>query len=231
MPFDRLSLGGSLASWDSDFPTAKAGYGVTASTYENYGLDASFALNEGVSIFGTYLNETFDLDQQSRYGAPPTILPDVDSWRTETRDETETYQVGINARVSKKLDFQFDYTLSDGVSQVACIAAPGGNASGNCAFPTSPTPVVQPGWPDVKSKLTWFKARGSYAITPRFGVGLEFWNYQFDGEDWATDPLDVYVGDVLNPANQLGLNNSVFVNGKVPDYDADIYRVYVDYTF
>ncbi len=230
MPSDRLSFGASLTSSESEYPTAAQGYGVTASSYDTWGLDLSFAMTDNVSLFGVYVNEAFDWDQQSRY-ARGTPNPALDSWRTETRDETDTYQVGFNARVTKKLDFQLDYTLSDGVSQVACFAAPGGNAAGDCAFPTTPTPVVQPNYPDVTSKLSWFKARGSYAFTPHFGLGLEFWKYEYEGEDWATDVMDVYMGDVLNPANQLGLNNTVFLGAQVPDYDADIYRVYVDYTF
>ncbi len=230
---EKAHVGISGARADNTFPGSR--FGATRMDYKNWGADLSYEFNENATLFLAVLNERFEADQRSRY-SNPTSPTDADNplndWRSETRDDTLTYQVGLEVRASERFELSLDLMRSEGFSNQACIPVPGGSLSGECAFPTAgPNVVIYPGWPEVESVFHWFKARGRYAFSRRLALGLEFWDFRWSEEDWALDPMDVYVGDTLNPANQYGLTKSTFLGARVPGYNADIYRVYLDYTF
>lgn len=230
VPVESLDFGFSFARGKNDFPDSV--FGVTADGFRNYGLDATYSLGEKVTLFGNYLKEKFEWDQASAYstGTPPA----ADFWRTETRDETRTWQIGFHAAPTTRLDLTVDYTQSNGASRQTCIFVEGGSASGNCTFPTSSTnpsfPVtIYSGWPDVSTRFYWFKAAGRLDVGKGFLLGFEYWKYKFEEEDWALDPMRVFMGDFA-PVT-AGVRFSTFLGARIPDYDADIYRAYLSYTF
>lgn len=229
-PLESLDFGISFARGENDFPETV--FGTTADSFRDFGLDASYAIGERWHFFGSYLKEKFEWDQASNYstGTPAA----ADFWRTETRDENKTWQLGFTVAATRKLALEVDFTQTTGISRQACIFAAGGSASGNCTFPTSSTnpafPVtVYDGWPDVRSKLNWFKAGGRLDVGRGFLAGLEFWKYKYTAQDWALDEMGVFMGG-FDPVT-AGVRFSTFLGARIPDYDAEIYRAYLSYTF
>lgn len=232
-PIERLEFGLTAGENDNKFPHSD--FGVVKDKYRNYGADFNWEISEPLALYGSYMQERFDWNQNSLYRSPPADLSNpLNYWRTETRDKNDTYQIGLSYQATHALAFSIDYSFSKGISDQACLFAAGGNVSGNCTFPTSSTnpsfPVtVYSGWPTVSTKWTWLKTRGTWEVRKNLTVGLEYWNAKFDGQDWALDVMDVFMGN-FDPVT-AGVRFSSFLGAKIPDYDANVFRLYLDYSF
>lgn len=229
-PFEHFEFAVFGASGDNKFPSSQVG--LRKEKYENVGFDVGYEFAEGVSLFANWVEEKFKWDHTSSFGTNFTPAGDADLWSSRTRDSIKTWQFGVNVEPSGRVAFGVDYTKTNGTSDQACIFVPGGALQADCRFPTTSSGVQYPGWPTVTSDLSWLRAHGKVDLSDRLALGVEVAKYQYDGEDWALDFVDVYMnGAVENPTNSVGLRNSVFLDLKLPDFDADVYTVYLDAKF
>ena len=234
-PLDGLSIGLTAAQDKSDYEDSV--FGLTYRKTHSYGLDVSYAFGETFSVYGGYVKDKMDWDQASRYRAvsPPAQVDNpLNNWFAQTRDDNKTWSLGADWKAIKdKLSFSADYTKSDGSSAQQCIPVYGTVPAnelyqGNCIFPAPPagtfgTPQT---WPEVDAKFTWLKVKGYYTFSKALSAGLEFWKYKFEGVDWASDMTQIYMGGYDPSAAKF-----VFMGVKNPDYDAKIFRAYLDYRF
>lgn len=232
-----LSLNGSQAKHDYE-----GGFlGLREAKYTAFGAQASYVLGERVSLYANYQNEDFESDTAHRFRTPVGEIETddpLDNWFTDTNDQYDTWGIGVKAdAIPDRLTLGADLTRSKGRSDQACIPVPGGSLSGDCRFPTNATGVQYLGWPRVETTFTWLKTRAQYSLRENLAIGAEYWKYKFEGDDWQWDIMQnfMYFADpstLRDPANGFTApGTSMFLGTRMPDYDADVFRVYLDYHF
>ncbi len=116
-------------------------------------------------------------------------------------------------------------------------------------FPTNTTTVNFPqmqylNLPQVFNATTTWKTWLSYHVDRNVTVSVMYWLQKFDQADWAYDMVGNYMltgsalyastpGAVANIYPQLdpAANRALFLNAVVPNYNANIFRVSVNYRF
>jgi MtrB/PioB family decaheme-associated outer membrane protein len=255
----------SLVSVTTVRPTPMYGpyyvYGVLKDLGWNWGGDFDFMVNEDMSLFGEYTRERNVNRQVSRQRskntasqvgcpAPPTSdanakadCDPINDWTTLTRDVVDTYTVGTDLSVHKKLNVSLYYSLaaakgnmfSDGVN---CQIGNGPNDSCRTSFPnwrldTATNRAVTFSFPENVSRLhevnAIVKFKASESISPKF----EYRYQRFDYKDFQTSVMNPYsyVGSAIDPLGTTGLQRMIFLGADTPGYRAHVFTASLVYSF
>jgi MtrB/PioB family decaheme-associated outer membrane protein len=253
-PLDAFALTFSTQGVKSDFPATTVG--LAKSTVNNFGVDATYALTDRFSVNAGYIYEKLAMDTNFWYSANGTVTNPVatntsDQYWNSINDKVDTFTAGFRWSLSPgKVDLGSDFSSSKGRSDSGFRIVPGGaQAGGDMLFPTNTTTVnftqmQYLNYPQVFNKSTMWKTWLSYHVDKNVTLSVMYWMQKFDQADWAYDGIGVYMltgsalyastpGAVANLYPQLdpSANRALFLNATVPNYNASIFRVSVNYRF
>jgi hypothetical protein len=237
-PTDKLAVTLNYARTTNEF--AESVTGLLDQSFDMFGVDATYAVNEKVSFFAGYVYEDFFFKMSAAYiprGQQPPFDP-ANQWDNDTDDKIDTFRAGLDwVLVPEKwtLNATFDYTKPRSESQYDFAlpgTAIGGLNEANGIFPANVPPI--PGFPvttfdsfpTVIKKFTMAKIRLAYNITKNFTASAMYWKQKYDNDDWQTEITQPYMGRV-----DPGANRWFFLGANIPSYDANIFRASVTYTF
>ncbi len=252
-PVDAAALTFSVQGVTSDFP--ETSIGLRKSTASNVGVDLVYALTDKFSVNAGYIYETFKLNTNFWYGANGTITNPVatntvDQYWNTINDKVDTLRAGFRwTLVPGRADIGSDYDYSKGRSDSGFTVNPGGQAGGDLLFPSNTTTVnfaqfQYLNYPQVFNATTTWKTWLNYHVDKNVTVSVMYWKQKFDQADWAYDALAPYMqtgatlyasapGAVATVYPQLdpSANRALFLGAVVPNYNANIFRVSVNYRF
>ena len=213
-----------------------------------FGVDATYAASDKLSVFAGYVYEKYFFEMSAAYiprGAEPPFDP-ANQWNNDTTDKVDTFRAGLDwVLVPDKwtLNATLDYTKprSDSIYNFALPGTPiGGLNEANGIFPANvppipgTTPFAYDRFPAVIKKFTMAKIRLAYNITKTFTASVMYWKQKYDNEDWQTGSVMKPQADFLQPymgRTDPGANRWFFLGATIPSYDANIFRASVTYTF
>ena len=237
-PIEKLALTLNGQTQSNDFPNSTTG--LLNQTFDTFGVDATYSVNEKFNLTAGYVYEKFYFDMAAAY-IPRGLNPPYDPanlWGNKTTDKVDTFRAGLAWTLLPEklfLDATVDYTRprSDSLYDFTLPGTPiGGLNEANGIFPANVPPV--PGFtrftfnsfPQVVKKFTMAKIRLSYNIDKNFSAALMYWKQKYDNTDWQTDLMQPYMGHV-----DPGANRWFFLGASVPSYNADIFRLSFTYRF
>jgi hypothetical protein len=245
-PKDRLAITLNGAKTTNEF--AESVTGLLDQSFDTFGIDATYAVNEKLSFFAGYVYEKYFFKMSAAYiprGTNPPFDP-ANQWNNDTEDKIDTFRAGLDwVLVPDKwtLNATLDYTKPRSASsyQFALPGTPiGGLNEANGIFPANvpplpgTTPFAYDSFPTVIKKFTMAKIRLAYNITKNFTASVMYWKQKYDNEDWQTGSIMKPQADFLQPymgRTDPGANRWFFLGATIPSYDADILRASVTYTF
>ena len=252
-PIDQAALSFSVQGNNADFPDVSIG--MKKSKINNVGVDLVYALTDKFSVNAGYVYETFHMDTNLWYGANGTITNPVatnvvDQYFNKIDEKVDTFTAGFrwNA-VPSKVDIGSDFDYAKGRSDSGFTVNPGGQAGGDMLFPTNTTTVnfaqgQYLNYPQVFNSTTVWKTWLSYHVDKNVTVSFMYWMQKFNQADWAYDTLGLYMqtgsslyattpGAVatLYPQLDPSANRALFLGAVVPNYNANIFRVSINYRF
>ena len=236
-------------------------YGLLKDLIWNWGGDFDFMVNQKISLFGEYTRERLVERQVSRQrskntasqvGCPPPPGSDanaiadcdpINDWMTLERDIVDTYTVGTDLALHKKLDVTVYYSLaaskgntfSDGVN---CQIGNGPNDTCRNSFPnwrldTATNRAVTLSFPETVSRLHEANVIVRYKLTENLSPKFEYRYQRFDYKDFQTSVMNPYsfVGPLIDPAGTTGLQRMVFLGADTPGYRAHVFTGTLTYSF
>jgi len=246
-PTDAAAVSFFVQGINSDFPDTSIG--LRKSTSRNYGVDLTYAFSNVFRVNAGYIYETYHMDTNLWYGANGTVAAPVatntaDQYFNKIADKVDTYNVGVRLTlIASRLEFGSDYDYAKGRSDSGFTVNPGGVAGGDMLFPTNTTTVnftqmQYLNYPQVFNATTIWKTWFDYHVDKNVTLSLMYWHQKFDQADWAYDGIAPYMlpgsalyattpGAVANLYPQLdaSANRALFLNARVPNYNANIIRV------
>jgi hypothetical protein len=182
--------------------------------------------------------------------APPTSdanakadCDPINDWMTLERDVIDTYTVGTDLVLNKKLNVSLYYTLaaskgntfSDGVN---CQIGNGPNDTCRTAFPnwrldTAANRAVTLSFPENVSRLHEANVIVKYKLSESLSPKFEYRYQRFDYKDFQTSVMNPYafVGPLVDPAGTTGLQRMLFLGADTPGYRAHVFTVTLAYSF
>lgn len=231
-------------------------YGLLKDLGWNWGGDADFLVNQNVSLFAEYTRErnvnrqvsrVRGKNQASQVGCPSTTAPEdcdpINDWMTLTRDVVETYTVGTDVALHKKLNVSVYYSrasatgnmFSDGVN---CQIGNGPNDTCRTAFPnwridSAANRAVTLSFPETESRLHEVNAIVKFKVSDSISPKFEYRYQRFEYKDFQTSVMNPYsyVGPAIDPAGTTGLQRMVFLGADTPGYRAHVFTVTLVYSF
>ena len=182
------------------------------------GFDVSWSPMERLSLFASYMRETFDAKQRSRFRQPPDQLenPTFD-WVAKNHDGVDTAGAGIDAAlIPKKLDLRLAWNFSTARGKMRAfnpVTPTGGTAAQNA----SATAV---NFPTITDRLHQLEASLKYHITPAAFVRFRYIFEKFDITDFRTDDIQPFMG-----------GTDVFLGAQIRDYTAHVFAITLGYRF
>ena len=124
-------------------------------------------------------------------------------WDAFTEDEILTWGLGISGRINEKWNYGFDYVSSDADGDILTDSG-----AGEAPFPVLTT--------SLRNARIYVK----YAVSERWGLGLDAYREEYDSHDWYVDglgPLDI---------------NGILTMGELsPDYDVNVISLFATLRF
>ncbi len=238
LPTDRLAITLNGAKTSNEF--AESVTGLLDQSFDMFGIDATYAVSEKLSVFAGYVYEDYFFKMSAAYiprGASPPFDP-ANQWNNDTDDTVDTFRAGVDwVIVPDKwtLGATLDYTKPRSES-VYDFALPGTPIEGlneaNGIFPANvppipgTTPFAFDSFPTVVKKFTMAKVRLAYNVTKTLTASVMYWKQKYDNDDWQTELTQPYMGRV-----DPGANRWFFLGANIPSYDANIFRASVTYSF
>lgn len=255
----------SLITFTTVRPTPAYGpyyvYGLLKNYNWNWGGDFDYLVNDKVTVFGEYARERNFMRQVSRQRskntasqvgcpAPPTAdanakadCDPINDWMTVTEDVVDTYIVGTDLNLGKKLSMSMYYSLAaakgnsftDGMN---CQIGNGPNAACRTNFPnwrldSAASQAVTFSFPENVSRLheanLILRFKASENFTPKF----EYRYLRSDYNDYQTSVMNPYsfVGPSSDPSGSTGLQRMIFLGADTPGYKAHVFTVSLSYSF
>jgi len=179
-------------------------YGALNDLSRVYSFDAAYTFSPVASAFAEYTHENYYTRMVSRNRTPPppgtTILGcnGCDSanndWESTTRDVFDTYAVGLDFFLAKRIWFSPYYSLAAGIGRVRS------RALGDPTITTGPNQFVLTGnnmaqdYPDSAARTHEVIAVIKFKLTDNLMPRLEYRYQQFDNRDYQTTPMTPYMG-------------------------------------
>lgn len=236
-------------------------YGLLKGLNWNWGADFDFMLHNNVTLFGEYTREHLVERQVSRQrssntasqvGCPPPATATanqkadcdpINDWMTLESDFIDTYTLGTDLDVRKKLTVSLYYTLaasrgktfSDGVN---CQIGNGPNATcrngfTNWRLDTAANQAVTLNFPQNISRLHEANVIVKYKLTESLSPRFEYRYQRYNYRDFQTSVMNPYafVGPLIDPAGTTGLQRMIFLGADTPGYRAHVFTVTLSYIF
>ena len=236
-------------------------YGLLKDLVWNWGGDFDLMLHQNASVFGEYTRERLVERQVSRQrsknrasqvGCPPPPGSDanaiadcdpINDWMTLERDIVDTYTLGTDLALHKKLDVSLYYSLSaskgntfsDGVN---CQIGNGPNDSCRTGFvnwklDAATNPAVTLSFPETISRLHEANVIVKYKMSENLSPKFEYRYQRFDYKDFQTSVMNPYsfVGPLADPAGTTGLQRMIFLGADTPGYRAHVFTGTLTYSF
>ncbi len=231
-------------------------YGVLEDQTWNAGGDVDVLLADSLTVFAEYShdrNQNRMVSRQrsantaSQVGCPSaTNLADCDpinDWTTLARDRVDTWSVGTDLGVRKKVDVSLYYSLSsakgnlltDGVN---CQVGNGPSSYCRSNFPnwrldTAANQAVTFNFPDTSSKLHELDAIARFRLTNNIVPKFQYRFQRFEYSDFQTSVMNPYsyVGPAADPAGTTGLQRMLFLGADTPGYRAHVFVFSLEYHF
>ena len=169
-----------------------------------YSFDATYGFSAAFSAFADYTHEIYNKRMVSRNRTPPapnlTILTcsGCDSanndWGSTARDVFDTYAVGLDFYLAKRVWFSPYYSLAAGIGNVFS------SALGDPTITAGPNQFVLTGtstpqnYPQTATRIHEVAAVFKYKLTENLMPKLEYRYQQFDNRDYQTTPMTPYMG-------------------------------------
>jgi len=249
-PSEKLAVSFSGAKQTNDFPESVNG--LLDQSFDNFGVDVTYAANEQLSLMAGYVYEHYFFDMSATYfprgvTVPPDFNPKADPnyWENATTDKVDTFRAALDWQLVPAkfvLGVTFDYTKPRSTSNYD-FAAPGTPSGGfneaNGVFPANSPPLAGfpvttfDSFPLVTKTFIMAKIRLAYNITKNLQASAMYWKQKYDNTGWQTnnpgangEPYTPYMG-----RTDPGSNRWFFLGAQVPSYDANIFRASLTYTF
>jgi MtrB/PioB family decaheme-associated outer membrane protein len=140
--------------------------GLVSGLDRRYGVDLTWAVNDKVSAYAAAGRE-----KSAAKSKGSATFASAD-WRSDVKDDFETYGGGVHARLADDLSLNLDYTYAKGQSDTTITGVSAG------AFPT------------VNSKLNTLKADFTYGLSKRTDIVFSFWHERLNSDDWAIQGIE-----------------------------------------
>ena len=164
LPNAPVSLTLSAAVTDDSYTQSQLG--LTSGDESRLAADLSWAVSDRASL---YLNGGVESMEYVQLGSESFATSD---WRAAGEDEFVNYGVGFRVReMGENFDVEFDYTRSDGTSEIDVASAAGGQSR----------------FPDLESTLDYLRLRLTYRQTERLEWLATVRLQRFEVEDWALE--------------------------------------------
>jgi MtrB/PioB family decaheme-associated outer membrane protein len=189
MPSERFDIALSLYTTEDEYD--KSLIGLTESEATSINLDFNYILNEHTNLYAFITRDNIESEMSGADGAG--ALP----WDAFTEDEILTWGLGISGRINK-WNYGFDYVSSDADGDILTDSG-----AGEAPFPVLTT--------SLRNARVYVK----YAVSERWGLGLDAYREEYDSHDWYVDglgPLDI---------------NGILTMGELsPDYDVNVISLF-----
>jgi len=187
---DKFSI--SLDALIAEDSYTESELGITGGEERRVAADFSWTFSENGSA---YLTAGFEEMESEQVGSEAFSTPD---WYATHDDDFATYGAGFRVRnIAEKFDLQMDYMRSDGTSEIVVDS----NVGGPSAFP------------DLTSKLDYFRFRFAYRRSERFELNLNLRYQRFVAEDWALDGVEPATVPLLLSLGADPYDEDVFMFG------------------
>ena len=236
-------------------------YGLLKDLSWNWGADFDFMLHKNVTLFGEYTRERLTERQVSRQrsssqatqvGCPPPAnatanqkadCDPINDWMTFERDIIDTYTMGTDLALHKRLNVSLYYSLaaskgntfSDGVN---CQIGQGPNDTCRNSFTnwrldSATNRAFTLNFPETVSRLHEANVIVKYKLTESLSPKFEYRYQRFNYQDFQTSVMNPYsfVGPVIDPAGTTGLQRMIFLGADTPGYRAHVFTFGLVYSF
>lgn len=199
-PNDRLSLGLKLETWSDDYENSAVG--LTSADQDVYILDASYALKDNLSLYGSLSGESIKSEQS---GAQSNVNPNTaaPNWEGKNNDDFDTANVGLRWSGLGKWGFEVDYVYAKSEGKID-VNQPGRRDS----------------YPQLETELKRVSLGVTYDYSPRVRIFAGALHEEYDSDDWAVDGV--------GPAT---ISSVLTWGGTSPDYDVDVFSIGFSYSF
>ena len=227
-PGQDLAITLSTQNNKNKYPTAW--FGLRDYKYNNWGIDVTYAWTDRLTLYGTYMKEKYNSDMWAMYmDRTVPISAWENQWGHNYHDDVATWTLGFNFDAWKdKFDFSSDYAHSKGESASAFTFVPG-NAGGNTGTVGNGIygGVTYNAYPLVWNSYTKWETTFNYHFNKHLSASAAYIMQKYSGDDWAMD-----ISTPLPPSVQgANLSSYRILGATVPDYDADIFRAYIRFSF
>ncbi|MEW6690131.1 MAG: MtrB/PioB family decaheme-associated outer membrane protein [Pseudomonadota bacterium] len=179
MPLERLQLGFRVDGSRDKY----TGRGINAfdigpkkGTGTNFSLDAAYAFSEGVSGTAWYQRNENRYDQtmcQTNAADVCTNSAANPVWGSSLKNISDTWGLGLRAKVSARLELRADFTDADVRDELGTsLISPAGS--------TTVTPL-----PNINTRVTTFKLAGDYALSRQSTLRLFYVYDRYRTDDWT----------------------------------------------
>jgi hypothetical protein len=236
-------------------------YGLLKDLTWNWGADFDFLLHNNITLFGEYTREHLVQRQVSRQRssntasqvgcpAPATATANqkadcdpINDWMTLEGDFVDTYTVGTDLALRKRLNVSLYYTLaaskgnafSDGIN---CQIGNGPNDTCRNSFPnwkldSATSRAVTLSFPETVSRLHEANVIVKYKLTENISPKFEYRYQRFNYQDFQTSVMNPYsfVGPLIDPTGTTGLQRMIFLGADTPGYRAHVFTASLVYSF
>jgi MtrB/PioB family decaheme-associated outer membrane protein len=175
MPSDPLVLGAGLSWRRDDYTDTEVG--LTESGGWSATLDATYAVNEDLSLSGSYVYDQYNADQagwsfQGDGGQLAQSQDPARRWWTEQDDQVHTLGLGVNWKVNPKVDVSADYSYTRARTSIDTRA---GSA------------LAAGDFPDITSRIHGLRANAGYQFNDETRIGLTYIYERYKTDDWQTE--------------------------------------------
>jgi MtrB/PioB family decaheme-associated outer membrane protein len=204
VPSERLS-GTITAGWKSD-DYLRSPLGLQRATSWSAGGDLTFAPFERLSVTAGYVREWIFEKQRARSGTDVTS-----DWISANADTVDTARVGLKAKLSEAVDWNFgvSYSTATGTVHTRNAAPPGGPATANARR-----------FPAFVDSLLRLDTALRYRFREDWTASLNYAYETFGQRDWRSDTLNPFV-----PA----VGSSILLGTNPHGYDAHILTLTLAY--
>jgi hypothetical protein len=214
---DRLSLSGWYDNTQDRYHDSL--YGLLGYRSVETGMDATYRLRNGISLFADYTFERYKSNQQDRQYSRTNMSPDND-WASYIGDSIHTTSAGISlTQFRRRVTIDAFYSLSFAKDRINNRIL--GNPSASDFLVTTAQD-----YPETSNRFHQFTGALRYRLGTNVFAKLEYKWERYDRSDFQIQGMtpDMILYDPK-------MNTSVFLGADVPPYQVHIVSVSLNYRF